>query len=91
MFQSKMKSFSWVLNDEWNASHGWVCQCHGVFNEEKFEFDEMSFDLSWKMVKWSERVNLLNQKYVFTWKNFGLRNKIFLKNGVKSSFVEKKT
>ena len=52
MFQSKMNSFSWVLNDEWNASHGGFCRRHGVFDEEKFEFDEISFDFSWKMVKW---------------------------------------
>ena len=34
----------WMKNS--NASHGWVCRCHGVFNEEKFDFDEMNFELS---------------------------------------------
>ena len=88
MFQSKLKSFSRVLNDEWNASHGCVCRCHGVFDEEKFEFAEMSFELSWKMVKWNEKWSSWNKTDVSTWK-FLVWKTNFLQNWVRSSFVER--
>ena len=34
------------MNKSLSLSKGGVCRCHGVFDEEKFEFDEMCFELS---------------------------------------------
>ena len=81
MFQSKIKSFSWVLNYEYNASHGGVCRCHGLFDEEESEFDEMSFELSWKMVKWMRNEALEPRKM------FPLENLVFVVSHLSSSLT----
>ena len=45
MFQSKMKSLSWVLDDKWNASHSGFVDLMDSSMNKSFMFDEIYFDL----------------------------------------------
>ena len=78
MFQSKMKSLSWVLDDKWKCKPEWVCWSHEEFDEEKLW---VWWDVLWIKMQNGE----VNGKLSFeTWKclllqNFGLRMKTFLK------------
>ena len=73
MFWSKMKSRSWVFDDNWNASHSGFVGLMESSMKKSFKFDEMCFELKWNMVKkWMESEILEHE-------NVGLRKKYFLK------------
>ena len=50
MFQSKMKSLSWFLDEKLKCNPGLVCESHGKFDEEKV------FKV-WRNVLWVEIEN----------------------------------
>lgn len=78
MFWSKKKSLSWVFDDNWNASHSGFVDLMESSMKKSFKFDEMCFELKWKMVKWMESEVFETWK-CFPLENFDLRMKTFLK------------
>ena len=74
MFWSKMKSFSWILDDKWNAVK-WVWRFYEESGEEKLKLDEICFEWKWrsewkdeKRSIWSLMEVILIQSFCLRWK-----------------------
>ena len=66
------------LDDEWNASQSGFVSLMESSMKKSFKFDEMCFELKWKVLKWMGS-DVLETWKCFSLKNFGLWNKIRLK------------